>query len=106
MTPAEISLLLGAVAAVVSAITAFIKFGLGERGTLTISQAQGAATIMDGVVKALNAELDRKDEIIQAIKGERDMLRTRLAECEGEVNALRHEVTECRRLHHPEDRGT
>lgn len=80
LSPAEISGLLASLAAVIGSIIAFIKFGVSERGSLTISQAQGANTILDAALKSLNAELERKDEIIDEIRVERDALRIEVAE--------------------------
>lgn len=86
-TPTEVSLVLTSVAALVAAILAFIKFGLGERGALTITQAQGANTILDAALKSLNLELERKDEVIEALLRERDQHRVDL-----------HELREAHRL--------
>lgn len=82
LTSAEVSALIAAAGILIGAITAFVKFGLGERGTLTITQAQGANTILDGALRALNNELVRKDEIIDEMTIEYTQLKDKLKACE------------------------
>lgn len=74
-TPAEISGVLAGGAALMASIIAFIKFGLGERGTLTITQAQGANTILNSALESLNKELERKQDMIESLERERDALK-------------------------------
>jgi hypothetical protein len=81
LTPAEISLILSGVAAVVASVFALIKFGLGEKGSLTITQAQGANTILNAALESLNKELVRKDQLIEDLSAERDQLREELKKC-------------------------
>lgn len=74
-TPAEISGVLAGGAALIASVVAFIKFGLGERGTLTITQAQGANTILNSALESLNKELERKQDTIDSLERERDALK-------------------------------
>jgi cell division protein FtsB len=65
----------------VASVFALIKFGLGEKGSLTITQAQGANTILNAALESLNKELVRKDQLIEDLSAERDQLREELKKC-------------------------
>lgn len=68
MTPAEVAAILTGGAAFVGAIFALVKFGLGERGTLMITQSQGAANILNAALETLNKEGERKDKRIAELE--------------------------------------
>ena len=76
MNPIELAAITGLITALVGAVIAMRKFK-PERDSLVVTQAQGAATILNDLVRTLYAEIDR-------LRAEIDRLKEELERCRGE----------------------
>lgn len=79
MTPLEIAAILGAVTAFIGAVATVVRLR-PDRDALIITQAQGAATIYDDLVKTLREEIVRQREEMAILRQERDAA---VEECRG-----------------------
>lgn len=74
MSPLELAAVGGMFTAVVGAITALLRFR-PDADSVVLTQAQGAATILNDLVQTLNAEVLKVRQELLVCQGEGDALR-------------------------------
>lgn len=88
MNPIELASIAAIVSALAGALVALRRFR-PEKDSLVVTQAQGAATILNDLVRTLYAEIER-----ERAGRQRDHERA-----EAEIRGLREELARCRELH-------
>lgn len=89
MTPAEISGLLAAFAAVLGAITVLVRYGLTDKGDASIKRAENVQKMLDAALTTLNRDLERKDRRIEELEADCDAFKEERRDDRRTIDRLR-----------------